>query len=421
MDNLQKMEQGKVTPKDSIMREKLVIGFTSVFEALFLLLELYFMIHSDDNFTVMIVIAICMVLVLFFLVMAIIDLSQKTKRRELQEFEDIYKAQKASYLATKKYFDEIGDRLSTLEENTAFPAEDIISAQKAMAKVTISRNKENAEALMNANDELIQRVFGFEEKLSDSNQEILRQQQDLIQQTKEDMERNHQSMQDQFQALQDALQQMQQSATFIPPTVENTLQEDAPIPQETMSVNQEMTESEETEFEAASQALDDLLGEQDMSSLDDMEEELPSLDDIDVELPEIDNLAIEEETSETDNLAMEEEMPDLSDPNKQLSADEIAALFANADVAEEPESIPEAEIESEEAPEVPDLSDPNKQLSADEIAALFANADAIEEPEPIPEPEIEEQPEEDTLPMPDLSDPNKTLSPDEIAALFANM
>lgn len=418
MDNLQEMEQGKVTPKDSIMREKLVIGFTSVFEALFLLLELYFMIHSDDNFTVMIVIAICMVLVLFFLVMAIIDLSQKTKRRELQEFEDIYKAQKASYLATKKYFDEIGERLSTLEENTAFPAEDIISAQKAMAKVTISRNKENAEALMNANDELIQRVFGFEEKLSDSNQEILRQQQDLIQQTKEDMERNHQSMQDQFQALQDALQQMQQSATFIPPTVENILQEDTPIPQETMSVNQEMTESEETEFEAASQALDDLLGEQDMSSLDDMEEELPSLDDIDVELPEIDNLAIEEETSETDNLAMEEEMPDLSDPNKQLSADEIAALFANADVAEEPESIPEAEIESEE---VPDLSDPNKQLSADEIAALFANADAIEEPEPIPEPEIEEQPEEDTLPMPDLSDPNKTLSPDEIAALFANM
>ena len=409
MDNLQEMEQGKVTPKDSIMREKLVIGFTSVFEALFLLLELYFMIHSDDNFTVMIVIAICMVLVLFFLVMAIIDLSQKTKRRELQEFEDIYKAQKASYLATKKYFDEIGERLSTLEENTAFPAEDIISAQKAMAKVTISRNKENAEALMNANDELIQRVFGFEEKLSDSNQEILRQQQDLIQQTKEDMERNHQSMQDQFQALQDALQQMQQSATFIPPTVENILQEDTPIPQETMSVNQEMTESEETEFEAASQALDDLLGEQDMSSLDDMEEELPSLDEMDVEMPEM------------DNLAMEEELPDLSDPNKQLSADEIAALFANADVAEEPESIPEAEIESEEAPEVPDLSDPNKQLSADEIAALFANADAIEEPEPIPEPEIEEQPEEDTLPMPDLSDPNKTLSPDEIAALFANM
>ena len=400
MDNLQKMEQGKVTPKDSIMRGKLVIGFTSVFEALFLLLELYFMIHSDDNFTVMIVIAICMVLVLFFLVMAIIDLSQKTKRRELQEFEDIYKAQKASYLATKKYFDEIGERLSTLEENTAFPAEDIISAQKAMAKVTISRNKENAEALMNANDELIQRVFGFEEKLSDSNQEILRQQQDLIQQTKEDMERNHQSMQDQFQALQDALQQMQQSATFIPPTVENTLQEDTSIPQETMSVNQEMTESEETEFEAASQALDDLLGEQDMSSLDDMEEELPTPDDMDIELPELDSLSMDEEMPSLDDMTVEEEIPslddmtmeeeipsldeismeeeiqetpDLSDPNKQLSADEIAALFANADVAEEPESIPEAEIEPEEAPEMPDLSDPNKTLSPDEIAALFAN------------------------------------------------
>ena len=126
-------------------------------------------------------------------------------------------------------------------------------------------------------------------------------------------------MQDQFQALQDALQQMQQSATFISPTVENILQEETPIPQETMSVNQEMTESEETEFEAASQALDDLLGEQDMSSLDDMEEELPSLDEMDVEMPEMDNLAMEEELPEIDSLAMEEEMPSLD----ELLVDEI--------------------------------------------------------------------------------------------------
>ena len=74
----------------------------------------------------------------------------------------------------------------------------------------------------------------------------------------------------------------------------------------------------------------------------------------------------------------------------------------------------------EEAPPMPDLSDPNKMMSPDDIAALLANMGGdsapAEEPAPEPEPVAEEKP-----PMPDLSDPNKTLSPDEIEALFANL
>ena len=74
---------------------------------------------------------------------------------------------------------------------------------------------------------------------------------------------------------------------------------------------------------------------------------------------------------------------------------------------------------------MPDLSDPNKTMSPDEIAALFANMsdDAPkQEDKPVePEPIVEEPAAEEKPPMPDLSDPNKTLSSDEIAALFANM
>ncbi|MBR5337607.1 MAG: hypothetical protein IK152_06455 [Lachnospiraceae bacterium] len=128
-------------------------------------------------------------------------------------------------------------------------------------------------------------------------------------------------------------------------------------------------------------------------------------------------------------------MPDLSDPNKALSPDEIAAMFANMAPTEEaasepvpepepepiPEPVPEPAPAAEEKPPMPDLSDPNKQLSPDEIAAMFANMSPSEPaPEPAPEPEpapvAEEKP-----PMPDLSDPNKQLSPEEIAAMFANM
>ncbi|MBQ9768099.1 MAG: hypothetical protein IJW37_08360 [Lachnospiraceae bacterium] len=88
---------------------------------------------------------------------------------------------------------------------------------------------------------------------------------------------------------------------------------------------------------------------------------------------------------------------DLSDPNKTLSADDIAALFASMGGASEPE--PEPEVEEEPMAE-------------------------IEEPAPIEEPEpVSEQTTEDAFAASgvDLSDPNKTLSADDIAALFASM
>ena len=224
-------------------KEKITIAFASVIEALFLLLEIYFMIHAKGNFPVLLIVAICMVAVLFFLVLSIIELSQKNKEKERLDYEEIYKAQKASYLAQRKYFDELNERLNQLEENTNFPAEDIITAQKAVAKVTISRSKENADALMNANDELIQRVFGFEEKMADNNDALLRQQETLLQQTREELVANNQGMQDQFAALHQALEQMKQEISDLElrqaaqpaasPVAESPAAEaQAPIPEE---------------------------------------------------------------------------------------------------------------------------------------------------------------------------------------------
>ncbi len=106
------------------------------------------------------------------------------------------------------------------------------------------------------------------------------------------------------------------------------------------------------------------------------------------------------------------------DPNKQLSADEIAALFAAADPA------PKKEEKVEESPVVTLSEDPNKQLSADEIAALFAAA------EPTPKKDVSEEEKamdeaiakaEPVSIAPVSDDPNKQLSADEIAALFASL
>ena len=128
--------------------------------------------------------------------------------------------------------------------------------------------------------------------------------------------------------------------------------------------------------------------------------------------------------------------PVADDPNKMLSPDDIAALFATADSttadaapaeepAEEEPFTPTFTVVGKEEPEpepepvastptVGDVSDPNKQLSPDEIAALFAAAEPAPKKEPAPAPEP-------VAVTPVSDDPNKQLSPDEIAALFASI
>lgn len=132
-----------------------------------------------------------------------------------------------------------------------------------------------------------------------------------------------------------------------------------------------------------------------------------------------------------------------------MAADEIIPPDPEESIEEaeelvEPDPIPEDAIVEEandenlleeELPPMPDLSDPNRSMSPDEIAALFANmgnddnadkagepAEETVEPEDIPEPiEEPEAVKEAPLQPEEPADPNKALSPDEIAALFASM
>lgn len=168
--------------------------------------------------------------------------------------------------------------------------------------------------------------------------------------------------------------------------------------------------------------------------------EEPAIEDIAIEESETEEIpvteAVVEEPVVEEPVAEAPAVPLSDDPNKQLSADEIAALFAAAEPAPKKEEkeepvIEDIEIETEftptftvvgkedtaaesvSEPTVAETNeDPNKMLSADEIAALFAAAE--------PEPQKEEPQEPPTI-TPVSDDPNKQLSADEIAALFAQM
>lgn len=200
----------------------------------------------------------------------------------------------------------------------------------------------------------------------------------------------------------------------IAPVVETTPNiPETPMVETTVGV--ETATHETTESSIPESANNELLSNDDIAAL------FESLEESTVEEPTIETSAEEEPAMTT--------APVSEDPNKQLSADEIAALFAAAEPAPKKESVAEIEeekpftptftvvgksdeyTEEKEPMTIGELSeDPNKQLSADEIAALFAAAD--------PTPKKEEKVEEN--PVVTLSeDPNKQLSADEIAALFA--
>lgn len=149
-----------------------------------------------------------------------------------------------------------------------------------------------------------------------------------------------------------------------------------------------------------------------------------TLDQITAELLET------EDTAGLENDTQSVSLPPDKNLNDMLSPDEIAALFAatepTPDKKEEASFTPTFTVVGKSEPEeeisfetnIPtDINtldeNPNKQLSPDEIAALFAAAD------PAPKKEVPKNTEAAaTNPS---ADSNKNLSPDEIAALFASL
>ncbi len=132
----------------------------------------------------------------------------------------------------------------------------------------------------------------------------------------------------------------------------------------------------------------------------------------------------------------EPEAPELTIPEPEEPELVIPEPEESELVIPEPEeselTIPEPEVPEPEAPQsvkVPEVSgDPNKALSPDEIAALFASANSPE-PEAPKAAEAEKEMPEVKAPepvkfskMPEIvGDPNRSLSADEIAALFASV
>ena len=350
----------------------------------------------------------------YILISSIVQIQYNKMREEREEHDNLFKSQKASYLIIRKSFDEIFQRLESLEKSIKLPTEELITAQKAIAKVNISRSKENTDALMNSNDKLLEKVFEFEDMLDENNKKLLESQNQITEQQMKDVMLKQQEINAAIKELQLSLKNEMLQAI-------NTIATTQP-----QNIPQQMSQN---------------ISQVEISKVD---QAIPIKIEGDTELkfeePVIEEPVIEEPIAEEP--LMEEpiaEEPLMEEPigEEPLMEEPIAEEpLMEEPIIEEPiveEPIME-EAPAEEVPPMPDLSDPNKVMTPEEIAALIANTGAeepvaedlvAEEPvaeEPIAEePIMEEAPVEEAPPMPDLSDPNKVMTPDEIAALIANM
>lgn len=457
--------------KDSKARMQMIFGillFAFIFMA-----ELYAMVNFPKMFIVLAVLAAADLICLYVAIRGVILVYETKYARREEQYESIFKSEKASYLMLKKYFEEISVKLAYMEEASKIPTEEIVNAQKGIAKVIIKRSHENTEALMNSYEQLMDQFTKFQqgidglgtvagaykeeilsaykdekfpapkdEEVHDHAQdkETVAKLQEIILAIKDmELRLNQTIMNSQKVVVSQPQVSVPVAAPVVPqPAPQNHVEEIpaepeiSPEPEESMEpepeISPDLEESMEPEPEISPEPEESMEPESEISP--EPEESMEPDPEILPDIPEEEDLKPEEEPP---IMAADEIIP--PDPEEAI---EEAEELVEPDPIPEEAIVDEADDENlpeEELPPMPDLSDPNRSMSPDEIAVLFANmgndnnADKVEEPaeetvepEDIPEPiEEPEAVKEAPLQPEEPADPNKALSPDEIAALFASM
>jgi hypothetical protein len=429
--------------KDSKARMQMIFGillFAFIFMA-----ELYAIVNFPKMFIVLVVLAAADLICLYVAIRGVISVYETKYARREEQYESIFKSEKASYLMLKKYFEEISVKLAYMEEASKIPTEEIVNAQKGIAKVIIKRSHENTDALMNSYEQLIDRFDTFQKGMDGFGtvagaykDEILSVCKDEISSVQKDGKEQEHSQDKEIAAkLQEIIIAMKDMELRLNQTIMNSQkvvvsqpQVSVPVatPVEPQPAPQNHVEETPVEPEISPEPEESMEPEPEISP--EPEESMEPDPEILPDIPEEESFEPEEEPPV---MAADEIIP----PDPEESIEEAEELV-------EPDPIPEdaivEEANDENLPEeelspMPDLSDPNRAMSPDEIAALFANmgnddnadkaGEPVEEtvePEDIPEPiEEPEAVKEAPLQPEEPADPNKALSPDEIAALFASM
>ena len=388
--------------------------------------ELYVMINYPSNYVALIVLTVVALADIYILIASAIQKNYKKEIDQYEQYDNLFKSEKASYLVTRKSFEDIADQLDRIEEAAGSPTKDIIDAQKSIAKVTISRNKENSDALMNSNDKLLEQIFNLSDRLDNLEKNVLEQQRIIVENANKDLLLKQQEMAASVKEMELSIHNtilaevgkingapaVSYTAAPVQPSSAASVEEVTPEEPEA-PINEVMPEEPETEPETTAEDMPDLAED---------------------DLLNIDALFGNDEAAETTKEVAEEtgsaEENNEPEPEEPVGFDDTLGF---ADEEPEEPAFTEEIVNTIDEPVMEMNSDPNHMMTPEEIAALIANADTAAEEEPVvtedaiseeSEPITEEEPVSEPAAEPVIeanSDPNHMMTPEEIAALFANM
>ena len=363
--------------KNSEKNVRFRINITLLIAVVLLVADLYAMINMPQKFIILAIITVLFLVAIYFLVDAISIYLMAEKNRKEEQYDSIFKSEKASYLLLRKTFDDLYELIEKGNQSRKTNVEDIIHAQKAVAKVSIGRSKENADALMNSNDRIMEKISMLEAVLSDNvpqpasetnkndsayAQNILDNQNKILQQLEVLQNTLNTIGADAKTAAESAKQNFFTEERIL--AEENKIEKEEPSLMEEASVEEEPSMMEETPIEEEPSMMEETPIEEESSVMEETPiEEEPSM---------MEETPIEEEPSMMEETPIEENSVNEEDLSKydDIMVDTLTDSDDNVPV----EKIPlEDETVVDDKPAMPDLSDPNKVMTPDEIAALIAN------------------------------------------------
>ena len=311
--------------------------------------ELYVMINYPSNYVALIVLTVVALADIYILIASAIQKNYKKEIDQYEQYDNLFKSEKASYLVTRKSFEDIADQLDRIEEAAGSPTKDIIDAQKSIAKVTISRNKENSDALMNSNDKLLEQIFNLSDRLDNLEKNVLEQQRIIVENANKDLLLKQQEMAASVKEMELSIHNTilaEVGKINGAPAVSYTA---APVQPSSAASVEEVT-PEEPEA-----PINEVMPEEPEAPINEVMPEEPEapINEVTPEEPEapINEVMLEEPETEPETTA--EDMPDLAEDDLL----NIDALFGNDEAAETTKEVAEetgsAEENNEPEPEEP--------------------------------------------------------------------
>ena len=395
--------------KNSEKNVRFRINITLLIAVVLLVADLYAMINMPQKFIILAIITALFLVAIYFLVDSISIYLMAEKNRKEEQYDSIFKSEKASYLLLRKTFDDLYELIEKGNQSRKANVEDIIHAQKAVAKVSIGRSKENADALMNSNDHIMEKISMLEAVLSDNVSHPAPETNKNDSAYAQNILDNQNKILQQLEVLQNTLNTIGADAKIAAESAKQNF-----FTEERILAEENKIEKEEPQVqEAAVEEIPSAAGEATVMEETPIEEVPSDMEEtpIEEEPSVMEETPIEEEPSAMEETPIEEE-PSVME---ETPIEEEPSMMEETPIEEVPSDMAETSIGKEE------VSSPEEDLSKydDIMVDTLTDSDDNVPVEKIP---LEDETVVDDEPaMPDLSDPNKVMTPDEIAALIANL